>query len=212
ALGTVGTCFMTALIWMPLAEATAIYFTSPLLVVALSPWFLQERVSPVKWLAVSAGFIGMLFIVRPGNELPWLGTVLMVVSAISFALFQLLTRKLAAHVPNHVQYGTTAILCLVITAVPAPFFLPQPWPYALTLLMIVAISSTNALAQVLLLAAFQRIAASTLAPFNYFQLLIAVVISATWFKQAPDNLALLGIGLIAAGGLYLARPERQKPT
>jgi len=212
ALGTVGTCFMTALIWMPLAEATAIYFTSPLLVVALSPWFLQERVSPAKWLAVSAGFVGMLFIVRPGNELPWLGTVLMVVSAISFALFQLLTRKLAAHVPNHVQYGTTAILCLVITAVPAPFFLPQPWPDALTLLMIVAISSTNALAQVLLLAAFQRIAASTLAPFNYFQLLIAVVISATWFKQAPDNLALLGIGLIAAGGLYLARPERQKLT
>src|SRR5690625_1324950 len=120
ALGTVGTCFMTALIWMPLAEATAIYFTSPLLVVALSPWFLQERISPMKWLAVLTGFIGMLFIVRPGNELPWLGTTLMVVAAVSFALFQLLTRKLAAHVPYHVQYGTTAALCLIITAVPAP--------------------------------------------------------------------------------------------
>lgn len=212
ALGTVGTCFMTALIWMPLAEATAIYFTSPLLVVALSPWFLQERVSAMKWLAVSAGFVGMLFIVRPGNDLPWLGTLLMVISAAGFALFQLLTRRLASHVPNHVQYGTTAVLCLIITGLPAPFFLPSPWPDLPTLLAIVAISSTNALAQVLLLAAFQRIAASTLAPFNYMQLLIAIVISATWFKEMPDGPAMLGIVLIALAGLYLVRPERQRAT
>lgn len=101
------------------------------------------------------------------------------------------------------------LLCLIITAIPAPFFLPDPWPDKATLLMIVAVSSTNALAQVLLLAAFQRVAASTLAPFNYFQLLMAIVISATWFRQIPDWPAMLGIALIALAGLYLvSNPDR----
>ena len=94
-LATVGTCFMTALIWMPLSEATAIYFTSPLIMVALSPWLLGERVRAAQWAAVAVGFAGMLLIVRPGADLPWLGTLLMAVSAVSYAVFQVLTRKLA---------------------------------------------------------------------------------------------------------------------
>ena len=71
-LATVATCFMTALIWMPLSEATAIYFTAPLIMVALSPWLLGERVRAAQWGAVAAGFAGMLLIVRPGGDLPLL--------------------------------------------------------------------------------------------------------------------------------------------
>ncbi|EWM40252.1 eamA-like transporter family protein [Bordetella holmesii 41130] len=99
ALGTVGTCFMTALIWIPLSEATAIYFTSPLILVALSPWLLGEHVGLPQWLAVGAGFAGMLLIVRPGGDLPALGTALMAVAAMAYAIFQVLTRKLAAGSP-----------------------------------------------------------------------------------------------------------------
>lgn len=205
ALGLVGTCFMTALIWMPLAEASAIYFTSPLIVVALSPWFLKESVSRPKWLAVLVGFFGMLMIVRPGNNLPLLGTALMVVAALSFATFQLLTKRLSANVSNTMQYGTTAIICLIITGLPAPFFLPSPWPTVTEFILITAVSASNALAQLILLIAFRRVQASTLAPLNYFQLLIAIVISTTWFKQPPDALALAGMGLITMAGLYLIR-------
>ena len=125
-LATVGTCFMTALIWMPLSEATAIYFTSPLIMVALSPWLLGERVRAAQWAAVAVGFAGMLLIVRPGADLPWLGTLLMAVSAVSYAVFQVLTRKLAGPVPGPVQYAYTALICLIATALPAPFFLPDP--------------------------------------------------------------------------------------
>ncbi|MDS1139920.1 DMT family transporter [Pusillimonas sp. SM2304] len=208
ALGTVGTCFMTALQWMPLAEATAIYFTSPLIVVALSPWLLSERLTRAKWVAVVTGFAGMLLIVRPGNELPWLGTLLMVVSAVSFALFQLLTRRLSSRVPNHIQYAYTAFICFIITALPAPFFLPDPWPGALDLLFIVSLGLCNATGQLLLIAAFQRVAASTLAPFNYCQLLMAVAFSMFWFQQTPDLPALAGIALIIAAGVFLAtRPS-----
>ena len=86
ALAIVATCFMAALLWMPLAEATAIYFTAPLIMVALSPWLLGERVRPAQWVAVLAGFVGMLLIVRPGSDLPALGTLLMAVSAVCYRL------------------------------------------------------------------------------------------------------------------------------
>ena len=211
ALGTVGTCFMTALIWMPLAEATAIYFTSPLIVVMLSPWFLQERVGMAKWLAVLAGFAGMLLIVRPGNSLPALGTALMVVSAVSFAIFQLLTRRLAGRVHSDVQYCYTAYICVVITGLPAPFFLPDPWPGLADFLFILSLGICNGAGQLLLLAAFQRVAASTLAPLNYCQLLMAVLFSTFLFNQPPDALAMTGIALIAVAGVFLALPRGHTP-
>lgn len=203
-LATVGTCFMTALIWMPLSEATAIYFTSPLIMVALSPWLLGERVRPVQWTAVAAGFVGMLLIVRPGGDLPWLGTLLMAVSAVSYAIFQVLTRKLSGKVAGPVQYAYTAFICLIVTALPAPFFLPDPWPGLTDMALIVGLGACSGLAQILLIAAFQRVAAATLAPLNYFQLLLAVAFSTFWFQRPPDGLALAGIAMIMASGIFLA--------
>lgn len=203
-LATVGTCFMTALIWMPLSEATAIYFTSPLIMVALSPWLLGERVRPAQWTAVAAGFTGMLLIVRPGADLPLLGTVLMAVSAVGYAIFQVLTRKLSGKVAGPVQYAYTAFICLAVTALPAPFFLPDPWPAPLDMALIVGLGACNGLAQILLIAAFQRVPAATLAPLNYFQLLLAVAFSTFWFQRPPDGLALTGIAMIMASGVFLA--------
>lgn len=203
-LATVATCFMTALAWMPLSEATAIYFTAPLIMVALSPWMLGERVRPAQWGAVAAGFAGMLLIVRPGSDLPALGTLLMAVSAVSYAIFQVLTRKLSGKVPGPVQYAYTAFICLIVTALPAPFFLPDPWPGLADTLIIVSLGACSGLAQILLIAAFQRVSAATLAPLNYFQLLLAVGFSTFWFQRPPDALALAGIGLIMASGVFLA--------
>jgi drug/metabolite transporter (DMT)-like permease len=203
-LGTVATCFMTALIRMPLAEATAIYFTAPLLVVALAPWVLNERIPGRCWAAVAAGFIGMLCIVRPGGDLPGLGVALMAISALCYAVFQLLTRRLAGQVPNQVQYAYTALVCLVMTALPAPFFMPSEPPPAADILLLLLGGACSGAAQWLLLAAFARVDAATLAPLNYLQLLLAIAISTFWFHRAPDGLALTGIGLILGAGFYLA--------
>jgi drug/metabolite transporter (DMT)-like permease len=211
-LGTVATCFMTALIWMPLAEATAIYFTAPLLMVALSPWLVGEQVRRSRWVAVTVGFGGMLLIVRPGGDLPWLGTVLMAVSAVCYAIFQLLTRRLAGLVPSPVQYGYTALVCLAVTALPAPFFLPVHRPQWGEVLLLLAGGACSGAAQWLLLAAFERVEASTLAPLNYFQLLLAVALSTFWFHKPPDGLAMSGIALIVAAGIYLARSRPAGPA
>jgi drug/metabolite transporter (DMT)-like permease len=203
-LSVVATCFMAALASMPLAEATAIYFTAPLIMVALSPWMLGERVDRAQWAAVTVGFIGMLLIVRPGSDLPWMGTLLMAISAVCYAFFQMLTRRLSGLVENSVQYAYMALICLVVTGVPALVFLPAQVPPWQDLLLLLAGGACSGAAQVLLLNAFQRVRASTLAPLNYFQLLLAVLISSVWFRRPPDMVAMFGIGLIMACGAYLA--------
>ena len=211
-LATVATCFMTALIWMPLAEATAIYFTAPLLMVALSPWLLGEPLRRSRWVAVTVGFGGMLLIVRPGADLPLLGTVLMAVAAVCYAIFQLLTRRLAGLVAGPVQYAWTALICFVATLLPAPFFLPAHQPPWSDVALLLAGGACSAAAQWLLLAAFERVEASTLAPLNYFQLLLAVAFSTFWFRRPPDGIAMAGIALIMAAGIYLARAGRGLKT
>jgi len=213
-LAIVATCFMTALIWMPLAEATAIYFTSPLLMVALAPWVVGERVRLAQWLAVAAGFVGMLFIVRPGSDLPWLGTVLMVVAAVCYAVFQLLTRRLAMRVPPATQYWWTAMACLLLAGLPGLATLPDPLPSAGTWALLLGAGLVSGGAQLLVLAAYRRVAAATLAPMNYLQLLMSVVLSTLVFDRAPDALALGGIALIAIAGVGLARlgPPSRGPT
>jgi drug/metabolite transporter (DMT)-like permease len=208
ALAIVATCFMTALVTMPLAEATAIYFTAPLIMVALSPWLLGERVGRAQWVAVLLGFAGMLCIVRPGGSLPLVGTLLMAVSAVCYALFQVLTRRLSGLVTGPAQYTHMALVCLVVTSLPALF---QPhaalpgWP---DMALLIAGGAISAGAQLLLLAAFRRAGAATLGPLNYVQLLLAVAISTLWFQRPPDALALAGMALIAVAGVYLARARR----
>ncbi|WP_233237385.1 DMT family transporter [Bordetella sp. LUAb4] len=211
-LCTVGTCYMTALIWMPLSEATAIYFTAPLIMVALSPWLVHERVRAMQWLAVAVGFGGMLLIVRPGGDLPWIGTALMVVAAVCYALFQLVTRRLAGQTAGHTQFGYATAVCWIAAALPAPFFPPAVTPGAGELLALLALGMCSGIAQVLLIAAFQRVAASTLAPLNYLQLPMAVAYSTFLFDRPPDLIAAAGIVLICGAGVFLAlggrRPAR----
>lgn len=203
-LAVVATCFMTALIWMPLAEATAIYFTAPLVIVALSPAVLGERVGRSRWVAVGLGFCGMLLIVRPGNDLPLIGTLLMAVSAVCYAAFQLLTRRLSGLVSPALQYGYMALICFVVTAVPAPFFWPTQPVAVADVLLLMGAAAASGIAQLLLLAAFRRVEAATLAPLNYLQLLMAVLISSFWFARTPDAIAGAGIALIVVAGLYLS--------
>ncbi|KAF1020316.1 MAG: Riboflavin transporter [Paracidovorax wautersii] len=216
-LAVVATSFMTALVTMPLAEATAIYFTAPLIMVALSPLLLGESVGRRQWLAVGGGFVGMLLIVRPGASLPLVGTLLMALSAVCYALFQMLTRKLSGRVAPQTQYAYMAVICLLVTSLPG-LLLPglQPdaaagaasvlgdWP---ELALLLAGGVCSGLAQLLLLAAFQRAPASVLGPLNYVQLVLAVLLSTFWFGRAPDGPALAGMACIAAAGVYLAWPR-----
>lgn len=205
-LGTVGLTFMQALHTMPLAEATAIYFLSPLIIVALSPWLLGEQVHRRQVVAVVGGFAGMLLIVRPGGALPLAGTVLMLMAAGAYAMLQILTRRLAGKVTVEQQFAWTASICTLMTVLSLPSADHLTWPGTGDLVRMVVVGLLSGLGQYLLIKAFQKVSASSLAPFNYFHLLLAVVFSVVVFGQRPDALALLGIFIIACAGLALTLP------
>jgi len=205
-LGTVGLTFMQALHTMPLAEATAIYFLSPLIIVALSPWLLGEQVHGRQVAAVVAGFAGMLLIVRPGGALPLVGTLLMLMAAGAYAMLQILTRRLAGKVSMEQQFAWTALICTAMTVLSLPSADHLAMPAARDLAIMVLVGLLSGLGQYLLIEAFQKVSASSLAPFNYFHLLLAVVFSVLVFGQRPDALALLGIAVIACAGLALTVP------
>lgn len=206
ALGGVGLTFMQALHTMPLAEATAIYFLSPLMIVALSRLVLREHIGPGQIAAVVAGFLGMLLIVRPGSDLPLAGTALMLVAAGSYAMLQILTRKLAGQVRMEQQFFWAAVVCTGMTLLSLPTGGPMAWPSGADLVLLGLVGLLSGLGQFLLIKAFQKAPASSLAPFNYFHLVLAVTFSVLVFGRKPDSIALAGMAIIALAGLSLMLP------
>lgn len=149
ALGGVGLTFMQALHTMPLAEATAIYFLSPLMIVALSRLLLGEHVRTGQIAAVVAGFLGMLLIVRPGSALPLAGTALMLVAAGSYAMLQILTRKLAGQVEMEQQFFWAAVVCSGMTLLSLPTGGTMSWPSGTDLLLLGLVGLLSGLGQFL---------------------------------------------------------------
>jgi len=205
-LGFVGICFMPALQFMPLGEATALYFLSPLIVVLLAPLLLGEKVHVKQYLAVGVGMIGMLLIVNPGGTLSPIGSALMLVAAFCYAMVQLLTRKLTGRVMSEQQFFYTAAICAPMGLVVLFMYWPQVWPDTSDILELLLMGLCGGAGQYLLIYAFKATPASILAPINYFQLVLAVIFGQVVFGHMPDLLSFTGIVLIAAAGLSLTLP------
>jgi drug/metabolite transporter (DMT)-like permease len=205
-LGFVGICFMPALQFMPLGEATALYFLSPLIVVLLAPLLLGEKVHVKQYLAVGVGMIGMLLIVNPGGTLSPIGSALMLVAALCYAMVQLLTRKLTGRVMSEQQFFYTAAICAPMGLVVLFMYWPQVWPDTSDILELLLMGLCGGAGQYLLIYAFKATPASILAPINYFQLVLAVIFGQVVFGHMPDLLSFTGIVLIAAAGLSLTLP------
>ena len=205
-LGVVGICFMPALQYLPLAEGTALYFVAPLMVVILAPFVLGERVGWKQYAAVLVGMVGMLFIVNPGGDLSLIGSALMLVAALSYAMVQLLTRKLANRVESEQMFVYAASTCWFMGLIVIAFFWPELWPTGRDMLEMILMGTFGGVGQYLLILAFKRVPASTLAPLNYFQLALAVMLGELFFGQMPNLLSFAGIALIVAAGLSLTLP------
>lgn len=205
-LGVVGICFMPALIYLPLGEATALYFVAPLIVVLLAPMVLGEHVRFRQYLAVVVGMIGMLLIVNPGGELSLIGSGLMLIAATSFAMVQLLTRKLTHRVISEQQFFYAAAVCTPMGFIVLLFYWPEALPPSSEILELGLMGFCGALGQYLLIYAFKFVPASTLAPINYFQLIVAVILSRIFFDQTPGWMSFLGMALIAGAGMSLTLP------
>ncbi|SEQ26255.1 DMT family transporter [Pseudomonas sp. NFPP19] len=210
ALCLIGTSllFTTGLRYIPLAEATAVNFLAPLLVTALSVPFLRERVSRAQWLAVLAGFVGVLIVVRPGGALFTPAILLPLGSALCFGFYQLLTRKLSGVDSPTTSNFLTGILNSLIMSALLPFFWSTP-----TLvhgLFMIGLGTCGMLGHMLLTQAFRHAAPAMLAPFSYGQILFAGLFGYLIFDHTPDQYALVGIAVICLSGLAVAWAQRKR--
>ncbi|MCO7611949.1 DMT family transporter [Pseudomonas chlororaphis] len=200
--------FTSALLFIPLAEATAVNFLAPVLVTALSVPLLGEQVTRGQWLAVICGFIGVLIIVHPGGELFTPAVLLPFCSALFFCFYQLLTRKLAEHdSPTTSNFFAGLCNTLVMSAL-VPFFWQTPG-FVHGLLML-ALGACGMSAHLFLTQAFRHAAPALLAPFGYCQIVFAGLLGWLLFNHTPDAITQVGIAVICLSGLAAAWQQRRR--
>lgn len=200
ALGLVGSAvlFILALDRLPIAEATAMVFASPLFVTLLSAWLLRERVDAQRWAVVAAGFAGVLIVMRPGTAAFQPAALLPVASSLSWAVAVICTRKASQRDSVATTMVHSAAIGALLLSVPVlPGFVR---PDAHEAMLLAAMAASWCGAQWLTVAAYHRGDASTLAPFAYSQLLFATLLGVFVFGQRPDATALLGIAVILGCG------------
>lgn len=200
--------FTGALLFIPLAEATAVNFLAPVLVTALSVPLLGEQVTRGQWLAVIFGFIGVLIIVHPGGELFTPAVLLPFCSALFFCFYQLLTRKLS-EIDSPTTSNFFAGLCntLVMSAL-VPFFWQVP-SLAHGFLM-VALGACGMTAHLFLTQAFRHAAPALLAPFGYCQIVFAGLLGWLLFSHTPTLTTVIGIAVICCSGLAAAWQQSRR--
>jgi len=201
--------FMTALSHLPLADATALNYTTPTIVIILAIVFLNERLTPARLAFVVAGLAGMLMIVQPGAEI-FKGTSLFALgSAGCYALYQITTRMVAADDPRVSLFYPALIGTLLMTFV-WPWFgsrIDVAWT---DVAWLAGIGVLGTIGHFLLILAFQRAPASALTPFTYIQVVFATLIGWLVYDDFPDALTLAGMALIAGSGLLLTWHERRR--
>ena len=197
---------------IPLAEATAIGFVGPLLVVLLARPILGEKIGLLRWLAVIAGFAGVLLVVRPGANLAPMGVFYVLMMALCMAAYQLLSRVLVGSESTLTLLfyaGLVGVLCFG-TVLPWTFDgnMPTGWSAVLTL----GLGVFGGLGHYLFTHAYRDAPASLLAPLSYSQLLWAGLLGFVVFGRIPDPLSALGMFIIAAAGVTVALQQRRQKS
>jgi len=198
--------FIFGLSHLPIAEASAIGFVSPLLVTALSIPLLGEKVGIRRWSAVIVGFTGVMIVVRPGTGAFDPAALFPLASAVAWALGLILTRIMrnSDQVLTTIFYST--LVGLIVGGVAVPFVWRTPDLAGLALMA--AMGLLSAISQTLLIAAFARATASTLAPFSYSQMVWSTLIGYFAFATLPDAATWTGAAVVIASGIYTLHRER----
>lgn len=201
---------MAAFQLMPLAEATALLFVTPLFVSLLAGPLLGERAGSRRWLALLAGFAGMLLIARPGGSLPAAGVAFALAAAACYSLYQIQTRMLAPTENTVTMVFYTALVGTTAMTLALPWIWAGPLPTPLEALMIASLGLYGGTGHFLLTHAFRLAAASTLSPFSYVQLIWALALGWLLYGDLPDPAAVAGMAVIVGSGLAVALMERPR--
>jgi drug/metabolite transporter (DMT)-like permease len=203
-IGTIA--FVTALMHMPIANLTSVMQAVPLAVVLLSMVFLKEQVGWRRMIAIIGGFIGVLMILRPSVANFNAYELLALLIVLAVAMRDILTKRIPARIPVFViAFGNACFVTLggAALSLTQGVTWPEPWQVGLLALAACFLSSGY-----LSMVATLRVGDVTgTAPFRYSVMIFAILSGILVFGEFPDGVAVLGMGLIVASGLYAARRE-----
>lgn len=221
------TCYYLSLAAMPLATAVALFFSSPLFIVALAGPLLGERAGLVRWVTILVGFGGVLIVSRPSGAAIQPAALLSVGAALCYALAQLMTRRLGTGerasimtlIQNVVYLAVAGTMGLVAgrgqfaaSADPSLQFLLRAWvfPAPGDLALIAATGFIAAAAGWLQTQAYRIAPVNEVAPFEYSAIPWATFCGLAIWGEIPNASTLVGILVIAAAGVYLLRRPRRR--
>ena len=202
------TAFVIGAQTVDFADAIAILYAYPFLLVIIAVLFLGERANWSVWIGVGAGFAGVLLVMRPQFEQINVGNIYIFACAVIISIQLALNRKLGAVSPPLVTACAGAVFAaLFLTLLLPGSWKPVPDDAWFYIGLLVVSGSIN---QILLVYAFAHADASTLAPFTYFEIISAVIFGFLFFGTLPTVLSWVGIGLITTGGLYVSNALRMR--
>jgi drug/metabolite transporter (DMT)-like permease len=210
-----GFCAFTAYSLMPLADAYAFIFTTPLLITVLSIPLLGETVRWRRWSAVLVGFIGVLIMLQPGNGSFDLAAGAALLAATVSALSIILVRKLSTtETTASIAFYSNAVTAVVMACLLPVGFVPPTLP---DLALMALAGLTGGAALLCLIAGYRRAQAAVVAPFQYSQMLWGVVLGWLLWGDLPATAVAIGATIVVASGLYIlyrevVRAEGREPV
>jgi len=197
-----------ALKTLQLAEANSIFFFAPMVITALAGPLLGEWAGWRRWLAIGAGFLGVLVITRPGVGVFGQGHVYALTAMLSYSFYVIMTRRMGAReTPESlIFYSALAPVVLMLPAVPYTASLPDG---ALQWLVLLSLGFYGGFGHWLLIRAYKLASTAALAPYPYLQMVWMIFFGYVVFGQFPDRWTLTGAAIIVAGGLYIVHREHR---
>lgn len=199
-------CYFAAIRFIPLADAVALTFVEPAMLLVVCATCLGERVSLHRWVAVGFGFGGVLLIAKPGAATFQPASILAILTACFFTLYDLSTRKLLQlpdPPPPLILLAYQSVAGTVLLAMPAAVV----WTDLRTTAGVAAggaMGAIGACAHLMRILAFDRAEASALAPLLYTEIVMQTVLGYACWGDFPDALSLVGMAAIVAVGVYLS--------
>lgn len=202
-------CFYLGLLTIDLSTAAAIMFVAPIIVTALSVPMLKERVGPRRWAAVIVGFLGAVIIIRPGFSVMQWGAILVLLDALFYSIYQILSRKVGSIDAAPVSITLTGIGGLIIASAILPFS-TIVWPKdAFDAVLFILLGAFGLAGHFFVVKAVQWGRASIVAPVGYLELVGATLLGWLLFGNFPDWLTWVGAAVIVASGLYITYREHR---
>jgi len=207
-----------ALTMLPLADATAISFASPLITVVLAAIILKERVRIYRWSAVLVGFMGVIVMLIPHMDFgryamtgataaATIGSMLTVLSAFCNAGTVIQTRRLTQSETTSSIVFYFSLVCAIAGALTLPFEWHEPT--AAELIKLIMLGILGGLAHIFLTESYRHASASVVAPFDYTSMIWALLLGYWVFGELPDTLVYVGAAIVTGAGLFVIWRERR---